>query len=328
LKRWFGPDGVLSKKFPAFEFRREQLELAEKVWDCLNSGDGKTLLAEAPTGIGKTLALLVPGTLWALSSSKRILYLTSTITLQDHLLRQHLPQLRDILGFRLRFGVLKGRRHYACPLKVREWCDQGAHEGTEGEKSPSRGELSAWVQVTETGELAELGISPESAIAGKLSASKDGCRGVSCPNRNECFLYRMYREAQNWDVVVANYHLFFSHAPSAFPVPFDALFCDEAHHVAEAARSAVTRRVCREDWSRITELCTRYVASSLAKESPQKAAALKEAAQDCAEKVASFFDVAARSLEPGTLFERPEDLPLQAKDVIAAADDKIEKGMA
>ncbi|MGC9372457.1 MAG: ATP-dependent DNA helicase [Thermovirgaceae bacterium] len=328
MKRWFGPEGVFSKTFPAFEFRREQLELAEKVWDCLNSGDGKTFLAEAPTGIGKTLALLVPGALWALSSSKRILYLTSTITLQEHLLRQHLPQLKDILGSCLRFGVLKGRRHYACPLKVREWCEQGMPEGAEGEKSPSRGELSAWVRLTETGELAELGISPESAIAGKLSATKDGCRGASCPNRNECFLYRMYREAQNWDVVIANYHLFFSHAPSAFPVLYDALFCDEAHHVAEAARSAVTRRACREDWLRITELCTRHAVSSLAKEHPQKAEALKKAAQDCAEKVGSFFDAAAGSLEPGTLFERPEDLPLQAKDAIAAADDMIGKGMA
>jgi len=328
VKSWFGPEGILSKRFPAFEFRREQLELAERVWGCLNSGDPKILLAEAPTGIGKTLALLVPGTLWALSSTKRILYLTSTITLQEHLLRQHLPQLRDVVGSHLRFGVLKGRRHYACALKVREWCDQGVHEEVGGEKFPSREELSAWVQLTETGELAELGISPESAVAGKLSASKDGCRGASCPNRNECFLLRMYREAQNWDIVIANYHLFFSHAPSAFPVPFDALFCDEAHHVAEAARSAVTRRVCREDWLRITEFCVRHVASSLAKEHPKKVEALKKAAQDCAAKVGSFFDAVAGSLEPGTLFEKPEDLPLQAKEAIAAADDMIGKGMA
>lgn len=326
MKRWFGPEGILSKSLPNFEFRRGQLELAEKVWKCLNSGEGKTLLAEAPTGIGKTLALLVPGILWTSSTSKRLLYLTSTITLQEHLFRHHLPQLKELTGLDLHFGVLKGRRHYACPLKVLEWCSQSENDTVSGADTPSRKELSAWLEMTGTGELAELGISPDSVIARKLSASKEGCRGNSCPNRTGCFLYRMYREAKDWDVVVANYHLFFSHGPSVFPVPYDALFCDEAHHVAEAARSAVTRRVCREDWERVTELCIRHVTPSLAKRLPDKAETLRTAAQDCMKRIDSFFAMSRKIFEAGTVFEGPTDLPAQVEEAIAAVDGMIGKG--
>lgn len=327
MKRWFGPEGMLSGNFRGFEFREAQLELAEMVWQCLNSGERKTLLAEAPTGIGKTLALLVPGALWAASSSKRILYLTSTITLQEHLFRHHLPQVEEITGSRLSFGMLKGRRHYACLLKARELIRRGPlEEAGQGWRTLSKEWLSDWLGKTATGELSELGIHPESGLAAKLSASRDSCIGASCPQRNGCFLYRMYRDAQNWDVVIANYHLFFSHPPSAFPVPFDALFCDEAHHVAEAARAAATLRVSRQDWERTIEPGAAQLAASVAGRSPEKAEALKEAARKCAGRMRAFFDEGEMVLAEGTLFRKRQDLPASSGAVVLAADDMIQRG--
>ncbi len=81
-------------------------------------------------------------------------------------------------------------------------------------------------------------------------------RGSGCPFREGCFLRRVIQQAQEWKIIVANYHLFFSYSASTgqgFPVHFDAVVCDEAHRLTEAARAAATIHSSAEDWTRMMD---------------------------------------------------------------------------
>ncbi|MDR2175506.1 MAG: ATP-dependent DNA helicase, partial [Synergistaceae bacterium] len=103
---------------------------------------------------------------------------------------------------------------------------------------------------TESGDLAELSLPAGHPLLFQASAGARGCLGAACPFRGRCFVTQAFREAQDWQVVVANYHLFFSHimgGKGSFPVRYDWLVCDEAHRIPDAARNAATVEAGAED---------------------------------------------------------------------------------
>ena len=254
IQEIFSENGILSRSFPGFEYRPQQQVLAEAVWSCLESGEGDILLAEAPTGIGKTHALLVPSIYWSLENRKKVLVLTSGIPLQEQIAMRDLPALCKCLGVEgLPFGLIKGKGNYICRLKAKEISERELLSLME---SDIAGDLFAWMESTETGDLSEISISPSHPVVSAIVAGADTCRGLACPFRESCFLKRVLQQAQEWRIIVANYHLFFSYSASTgrgFPVHFDAVLCDEAHRLTEAARAAATIRSSAEDWSRMMD---------------------------------------------------------------------------
>jgi len=246
MESMFGESGLLAG-LPGFEPRPQQAVMARKIRDFLSSGGEKTLAIEAPTGVGKSLALLVPALLWAFEGNRRVLFLTAGHALQEQLFSKDLPFLAKALPEPFEYGTLKGRSNYFC---LKRGCDleSGGFLSFNDGGAASR-EISEWARETESGDLSELGLPEGHPALAAISASRDGCLGRFCPFRKECFLQRHYQEARGWRVIVANYHLFFSHLDGGertFPVPFDVLICDEAHRIAEAARSAATRSASAE----------------------------------------------------------------------------------
>ena len=243
LKDFYSPSGPLAR-LPGYEFRPQQLEVALAVESFLR-GSGATLAVEAPTGVGKTFAVLIPALREAQQQGAKILFLTAGITLQEQLIGKDLPRLRQLLGFDFTFGLLKGRSNYVCLRLARNAASPSLFEAEDGE-----GEivpLARWLEETETGDLAERG---NSALLQNISAGDQNCIGPACPCRDRCFVIRAYRRAQDWDLVVANYHLFFSHileGTGNFPVRYDWLICDEAHRLPDAARSSATVRAGAEN---------------------------------------------------------------------------------
>ena len=243
LEKFYSPSGPLSR-LPGYEFRPQQLEVAQTVEKFLR-GPGASLAVEAPTGVGKTFAVLVPALREAWQFGTRILFLTAGITLQEQLIGKDLPRLHQLLGFDFTFGLLKGRSNYVCLRLARNAAEPSLFEAEdeEGELVP----LARWLEETETGDLAERG---NSALLQNISAGDQNCIGPACPCRDRCFVIRAYRRAQDWDLVVANYHLFFSHileGTGNFPVRYDWLICDEAHRLPDAARSSATVRAGAEN---------------------------------------------------------------------------------
>lgn len=298
MEEIFGPGGVFARSFPGFEHRSSQTALAEEVRKILSDEeDGLSLAAEAPPGVGKTFALLAPAMLRAAAGGKTILVLTAGIPLQEQLIEKDLPALNSLLGLKLPFGLLKGRGNYACLLRAEEAADTGENRGgylSFGDGGDASARIAEWITLTATGDLSELSLPPGSPAIGRIASSWNSCLGAACPLRDRCFVTKMIREAQNWSVVVANYHLYFSWvlgAGKAFPVPFDILICDEAHRLAEAARSALTISV---SWDEIVRLLRSRVLSEGASDLPLSADSSKDSsalARQIRDEAARFFDL-------------------------------------
>ena len=252
----FKENGIIANRFQNYEFRSQQLELANETWNTLQSDNISMFAAEAPPGIGKTFALLAPAMLYLNEANddecKRILVLTAGITLQEQLIGKDIPSLNKLLSLNMPFGLLKGRRNYVCLRKAVNLDNVGLldfdHDG--GRASLI---ISEWLKTTESGDLSELSLAPDSPAVQHVASSSKSCLGNVCPfMRNNCFIQKNYRNAQDWKIVVANYHLFFSHAAmGGFPVSYNILICDEAHRIPDCARSATTVEVSSDDVKRL-----------------------------------------------------------------------------
>nr|WP_238400791.1 ATP-dependent DNA helicase [Alloalcanivorax marinus] len=195
-----------------------------------------TLLVEAQTGTGKTLAYLLP----ALLSDGPTLVSTGTKSLQDQLFFKDLPVVLKALGLPRKAALLKGRANYLCPYRL-ELHQEEARFLTR-ETAEQLQVVAHWAGRTRTGDIAELKQLPEDApVWPWVTSTADNCLGTECPKYSECPLMNARKEAQEADLVVVNHHLFFADAalrgegvsellPSANTVIFD-----EAHQLPEVA---------------------------------------------------------------------------------------------
>ncbi len=226
-----GPfEAVLSEFAP----RREQLQLAEAIEKTILTGG--TLVAEAGTGIGKTLSYLVP----VLEGRKRTIISTGTKTLQDQLFFRDLPLVKKALGSSMSIALLKGRGNYLCIYRM----EQTRKEG----RLPSRQsateleDLRLWAPLTEDGDLStSSAIRGDSELWPLVTSTTDNCLGSECPDFEACFVARARRDAQQADVVVVNHHLLFAdmaikHGGFGEVLPGASVFVvDEAHQAPETA---------------------------------------------------------------------------------------------
>lgn len=260
-----GPGGLLAAAHPAWESREGQVSMAERIFERLRSGG--TLAVEAPTGIGKTLAYLVP----ALLLGRRVVVSTNTKTLQEQIVEKDLPLLARALeqaGLRLepsswdldaapepgviRYALMKGRANYLC----RDRLDRRSRQRSLGLGRRAGAEdgffeaLEAWAEGSASGDRAELsGWSESLPLWSEVDARAEVCHGARCARYEECFVVRMRRAAENADLVVVNHHLLLADlalsakarlggAPSGFGsvIPRGrALVVDEAHALEETA---------------------------------------------------------------------------------------------
>lgn len=241
LTDFFIPSGPLARRLEGYEFRPQQLELTLAVWDFLLDPSSAVLAAEAPPGVGKTFAVLIPAILGAEEERKHILFLTASIALQEQLIGKDLPKLKTLLGKKFSYGLLKGRGNYACLRKIASM-KGGTYLPLESAASCNT-DIPRWIEETESGDLAELSLPPGHLMLYQIGACANSCLGTSCPFRERCFVTQAFRSAQDWQIIVANYHLFFSHilgGKGSFPVRYDWLICDEAHRIPDAARNSST----------------------------------------------------------------------------------------
>ncbi len=223
---------------PDFEERPQQIEMGTAVAEIINSGG--RLMVEAGTGVGKSLAYLLPAALYALANDKRVVISTNTINLQEQLIRKDLPMVKNALksvdpdmAEEMRFTQLKGRANYLCYKRWRQAVSSG-------ELDPNLARLVAktmlWMPQTDTGDRAELNLGPRPAAAAwsRLSAE----RAHQCPSQvGPCFLKSARDKAAGSHIIVVNHALLLSDlvaGGSAIP-DYDVLILDEAHHLEDQA---------------------------------------------------------------------------------------------
>ena len=205
----FGPEGSFARAFDGYEVRLPQQEMAARVWHlCQGESSARLLAVEAPTGVGKSFALLAPALLWAAREERRVLLLTASIPLQEQLLRKDIPRLLSVLELPVSYTLLKGRSRYLCRRRALDMMTEGFLSFGDGGEGVRR--IGAWMERTATGDLDELNLPPGHPALAAVAATAAGCVGRACPHREECAVLAALRRAQGCLLVVANYHLFFS----------------------------------------------------------------------------------------------------------------------
>ncbi|MFN2460551.1 MAG: ATP-dependent DNA helicase [Candidatus Velthaea sp.] len=227
----FGSAGPIARALPGFEARPGQVQMAQLI----ERGflENMHTIVEAGTGVGKSLAYLVP----ALRAGKRIVVSTGTIALQEQLVRKDIPLVVEALGIPARVELLKGRNHYLCRAK---------YEKMSGERliapSIAMEKLWTWAERTETGDRGELAFSPRGDDWEALDADADDCVGEYCARFADCFFFRRRDAARFADIVVVNHALFFldlAMGGGLLP-PYDYAVLDEAHQCERYATAALT----------------------------------------------------------------------------------------
>jgi ATP-dependent DNA helicase DinG len=232
----FGAGGVLARHLVGYEPRPGQQEMASAVADALADPEQTTcLVVEAETGLGKTLAYLVPAVL----SGRRVVVSTNTRNLQDQILQREIPFIRQYIDPALQALCVKGRQNYLCVYRWRQHVAAGQAGLFEGDET---GGIAAWLEKTTYGDRSELGwLAGGSPLWQKICCLPHFCLGSDCPDGTVCFLNRLRRDAAKSTLLIVNHHLLFSdlavrRSGYGEVLPrYEAVIFDEAHHVENVA---------------------------------------------------------------------------------------------
>ena len=232
------PGGAFERDFPGYEHRPQQVEMLRAVTRAFN--DSTRLMVEAGTGVGKSLAYLLPAILFAVRNGKRVVVSTNTINLQEQLLRKDIPQVAKLLESQglippgeFRATYLKGRANYLC---LQQW----SRLVRSGSLSPQEARILAktrvWMEETCTGDRGEINLAgKDGALWSRLSTEEGG----RCPGFRQglCFLRSARERAKNAHLVVVNHALLLSDLAMEGSIlsQYDHLIVDEAHHLEEEA---------------------------------------------------------------------------------------------
>jgi ATP-dependent DNA helicase DinG len=238
----FSSEGVLAKS-PDFEFRPQQQRMAKIVGKALEKA--KPVVIEAATGVGKSLAYLLPAVTFALEHKRKAVITTHTINLQEQLIHKDLPIVQKIAPRPFHAELLKGRGNYVCPQRL-----ERAFKGTPDLFTSSEAEelklIWGWAQKTQDGSLSDLDFTPSPKVWSLVCSEAHICTPRRC-GQTRCFYQAVRRRMAEADVLVMNHTLFFTLLSSAeellvndanFLFANDFLIVDEAHTIENVAARA------------------------------------------------------------------------------------------
>jgi len=196
------------------------------------------LAVEAETGIGKTLAYLVPAVL----SGQKVVVSTGTLNLQEQILNKEIPLIRRYISPELKAECVKGRQNYLCLYRAKQFLSEPQMRLFK--RSNDLEELYRWVQTTASGDRAELTWLPDySPLWEQVCSTTAKCLGGKCPENAACFIGRLRKRAAKAQILIVNHHLFFSDLSirrfgHAEVLPrYQTVIFDEAHHLENVATS-------------------------------------------------------------------------------------------
>lgn len=243
----FSDEGSLASS-PDFEFRPEQQEMAAAVGRALERRE--SLVVEAGTGVGKSLAYLLPAVKHALEAGRKAVISTHTINLQEQLLGKDLPLVRRILGEPFEAVLLKGRGNYLCPARLKRAVQQSGDLFSRSETDELRA-LRDWAMETGDGTLSDLDFQPTPKVWAQVCSEAQICTTRHCGPQGNCFFQEARKRAGEARVVVVNHTLFFAlvnteleeEEGSGFLFPNDFVVFDEAHTLETIAANQLGLRL-------------------------------------------------------------------------------------
>ena len=207
----FSNEGLLGKIYDDYEQRQEQVEMSFDILDAF--ADSKKLIIEAGTGVGKSMAYLIPAIKIAKENEIRVGVATKTNSLLDQLIYHELPELSKHIN-NLVYSSLKGAKHYICLRKVASLVNKPSKmvsfKGDQFCTAPSVAGLLVYIEQTCYDDCDGLKINGRALPNYKYTCGSHECLRNKCSFfRNGCFVHGARRIAKNSDIVVTNHSMLF-----------------------------------------------------------------------------------------------------------------------
>ena len=344
VRGFFSRNGPLSKA-KNFEFRPQQQEMAARVAQALE--EEQHLIVEAGTGVGKSLAYLVPSVLFALEQHKKAIVSTHTINLQEQLLHKDIPILKKVLPDEFEAALMKGRQNYLCPRRL-ERALQNEQELFTGPERSELQRLAEWTRTTRDGSLSDLSVEPDAKVWVQVCSEAHICTQKTCGQNPRCSYQQARKRMLAADVIVLNHTLLFillrspemqEERESGFLFPNDFIIFDEAHTVEQVASKqigiGVSQYGLRSSIQRLYNARTRKGLFTVMRDAVgvRRAAELIDDVDkffSAVESKSNFrkgreFRVRDVELVPDTITARLTALQARVADVVKRADDEVLK---
>ena len=241
IESYFGPGGLLEQKSRDYEIRAGQIEMAQAVDRAIT--EKRHLSIEAPCGIGKTYAYLIPAIEHAIATDSRVVVCTANIALQEQIVEKDLPGLAKIMPKKFTWALIKGINNYLCLDRFEETSKELMHVSFDRKELRHFQKIQEWAEETKSGDLSDLDFEPEDAVWNRVNGVSELCNGSQCRFYEDCFAMDARRRLRGAQVIVTNYHLFFAHlrvkafgAGDVILPSASTIICDEAHDMADIAR--------------------------------------------------------------------------------------------
>ena len=256
MNAYFEPDGTLSELIPNYEIRPQQQEMAREIAESFNRS--RFLIAEAGTGVGKSMAYLLPAVEFAArnrNTGQRVVISTNTKNLQEQLFFKDIPTVYRATKGKFTAALLKGRANYLCLEKWHTVMTDMNQRLSQDERTRIL-PLVIWARETRTGDIAEnaaFQLERNWGLWRKLIAEGAYCPGRSCKYYDDCYLMKAREQARKADIVVVNHSLLFSDLATGHSVldAYGHLIMDEAHNIEKSAAEYLGVRVSFWDFRNI-----------------------------------------------------------------------------
>ena len=244
VEQAFAADGIAGRMYPGYEPRSEQVEMALEVQHAFR--DELFSVLEAGTGVGKSMAYLLPAARAAKGNAITIGVATKTNALMDQLVYHELPRLSDALGG-LTYIALKGYDHYPCLRKLERFAREDEPKPVEVLQMIAT--LYHFVSQTTWGDLDALNIHWYGLPRDAVRANLNDCLKQRCPFYSRCYLHGARRFAKSADIVVTNHALLFRSVQmdNGILPPIRHWVIDEAHTMESEARKQLSHSVSARD---------------------------------------------------------------------------------
>ncbi|WP_308622765.1 helicase C-terminal domain-containing protein [uncultured Enorma sp.] len=251
IEACYEPGGVVAKMYETFEPRAEQVEMSCEVRDAIASSTNRVI--EAGTGVGKSVAYLVPLVAAAKENNITVGVATKSNNLADQLMYHELPKLSDAIEGGISYCALKGFDHYPCLRKLERLARSTAEIKTERDPADTLTAIAviyAFACQSPSGDLDALGIRWKSVNRQDLTTGSRECARRLCPFfPDACLVHGARRRAARSDVVVTNHSLLFRNVAAEGKIlpPIRHWVVDEAHSVEREARRQWAITVSADD---------------------------------------------------------------------------------
>ncbi|MCF7822952.1 MAG: ribonuclease H-like domain-containing protein [Candidatus Marinimicrobia bacterium] len=239
LSEIFSASGLLSQKLEGYEPRETQVAMAMDIQRAMRNDE--FFMAEAGTGVGKSLAYTIPAviTRHELNEDEPIFISCNTKNLQDQLFHKEIPFIQEQLDLPLRALLLKGRNNYLCKTKWQRAIRDVKWRFSRREKEALQ-MLVIWAHDTQTGDIDEhngFNTIGNALVWSKLNSEPGFCTTNICAHNDFCYLGKLRQESAKADLVVVNHSLLLADAAADHAIlpRYQRLIVDEAHLLEKTA---------------------------------------------------------------------------------------------